>query len=333
MLFFAYYLSRSPNIRLSLGDRLLFLAMDALVYIRHPLLVRQFLLWQGYWPRPCFPRRFHEKMLWRKLFDHDPRFTLFSDKLAAKQHIKQQYPELRVANTLWQGTDPADIPDAVLSGDCVVKANHGSGMNIVVRGGECDRAELVGKSTRWLASAYGKRHYEWGYRGIEPKVYVENLLLDNGLPVESEFKFHVSGGEVYYAFLNFTDPYGEVQYVILDRQGQSRVVLADVEPDRISVPFDRPANWSALVEAARSLGNPFDHVRCDLYVVGGEVYFSEMTFYSFGGYDWVGDRSIMEALNENWDIRRSWFLTESQSGWRGYYARRLKRALESSSTV
>lgn len=333
MLPFASYLSMSPDIGLRPGDRLFFWAMDVLFYIRHPLLVRDFHLWQGYWPQPSFPRRFHEKMLWRKLFDHDPRFTLLSDKLAAKTHIKQHYPELMVANTLWQGIDPAEIPDEILSGDCVVKANHGSGMNILIRGGECDRAELMRKATRWLRRPYGKRHHEWGYWGITPKVFVEKLLLDNGLPVEAEFKFHVSGGEVHYALLNFQDSTGEVQYVILDRQGQSRVVLADIEPDRMSVPFDRPANWAALVEAARSLGNQFDYIRCDLYVVEDKVYFSEVTFYSLGGYDWVGDRCIMEALNENWDIRRSWFLTECQSGWRGHYARRLMRALEPSSTV
>jgi hypothetical protein len=33
----------------------------------------------GYRPRIALPKRYHEKMLWRRIFDHNPEFTLFSD--------------------------------------------------------------------------------------------------------------------------------------------------------------------------------------------------------------------------------------------------------------
>jgi hypothetical protein len=76
------------------------------------------------------------------------------------------------------------------------------------------------------------------------------------------------------------------------------------------------------------MGSKFDHVRCDLAVVNGQIFFSELTFYSAAGYDWIDDSDMMKRLNDAWDIRKSWFLTSRQTGWRRLYAVCLKLALE-----
>jgi len=45
----------------------------------------------------------NEKFLWRKLFDHDPRFVVLSDKLACKEWVTERAPELAVAKVHWLG--------------------------------------------------------------------------------------------------------------------------------------------------------------------------------------------------------------------------------------
>ena len=122
---------------------LLFALFDIATYIRHPNLMRRYRRRMGRWPRPSLPRDYHERLLWRKIHDLDPRFPQWADKLAAKQLVAHTAPDLAVAETLWQGDDPDAIPDDVLAGDCVVKANHGCGWNVIVRDGQVDRAALA----------------------------------------------------------------------------------------------------------------------------------------------------------------------------------------------
>ena len=92
--------------------------------------------------------------------------------------------------------------------------------------------------------------------------------------------------------------------------------------------FHTPAEFERLSAAALQLSAGLDFVRCDLYLVDGEIYFSEMTFYSAGGYCWVSIPTLTGACNEAWDLRRSWFMQTPQTGWRKLYARALRVMLE-----
>ena len=94
-----------------------------------------------------------------------------------------------------------------------------------------------------------------------------------------------------------------------------------------STPAERPAHWDALVDAALRLAAPFDYVRVDLYEVDGRIWFSEMTFYPQAGYDHVDWREALQRIARHWDIRRSWFMTTPQRGWRARYQALLARAL------
>ena len=56
-----------------------------------------------------------------------------------------------------------------------------------------------------------------------------------------------------------------------------------------------------MVQLAEELGNPFPHVRVDLYDINGKIYFGELTFFHFSGnvpfepVEW--DYKIGEWLN------------------------------------
>src|SRR5262249_55554258 len=115
-------------------------AISALVALRHRRLMRRFARQMGSRPDPAFPRSYNEKLLWRKLFDHDPRFVTFTDKLAAKAYAAATCPDLAVAPTLWSGADPREIPADLLEADVVVKTNHGCGFNIFVADAGLDRS-------------------------------------------------------------------------------------------------------------------------------------------------------------------------------------------------
>jgi hypothetical protein len=310
-------------------NHVVFAIVDLFIYVRHPLLVLRFCKHVGYWPRPAHPTRYSDKYLWRKLFDHDPRFTECSDKLRAKERVATKFPDIRVPQTFWEGDNPEQIPTSLLLRNCVVKANHGSGWNVLIINGEVDRQDLNRRARSWLKTVYyGRRDEEWGYKNIEPRLFVEQMIISGLSPVKNEYKCYVAGGRVIYAYVKI-DRFGEFPIdSVIDRDGKSNKTIIDRYT--VTTYINRPENWDRIVRAAEIIGAEFDFVRCDLYEIAGEIWFSEYTFYSLRGYASIEWPEINFALNAAWDIRRSWFLSTPQKGWRALYAGKLRVQLNAS---
>jgi hypothetical protein len=318
----ASYLSRSPEVRLSPAGRVLRVVVDALIYLAHPRLMFTFRQYLGYWPRPALPLRYHEKYLWRKIFDHDPRQAALADKLAAKAHVRRHWPDIRVPALYWEGDDPDGIPEEILAGDCAIKANHGSGMNVLVSSGAVDRAELKAQARRWLRRRFGRRHHEWAYSQIAPRLFAEQLLVDDGVPASPVYKANVAGGECIYVYAHYTPAPGVEMEAVFDRDGRSRAALMD--SGEMGTAMEPPAQLDELMRTAERLAAGFDFLRVDLYAIGSDIWFSEFTFYGAAGYAWVDDIGLLSTLNRKWDIGLSWFLSTPQSGFKGAYARLLR---------
>jgi len=276
----------------------------------------------GFWPRPALPRQRNDKYAWRKVFDRNPLFTEVSDKLKAKQYALARCPGIKVAKTLWTGTRPGDIPDEILAGSVVVKANHGSGWNIFVRDGNHDRDELNRVANGWMSRRYGHRNAEWGYYGVTPRLFVEEMLFEQGRPLTNEYKFYAGAGKIAFTFVRQLGADGTRIDGVLDEAGnaiEGSFDDGDLNPDIVA-----PPQWGSLCEFALELSREFDFVRCDLYVVDGEVYFSELTLYTLGGFAWIADKTLNQKYFETWDLRRSWFMKTPQTGWHAIYARALR---------
>lgn len=311
-------------------DVLVTLLVRVWCYLRHPRLVVRFTTRIRRLPDPAFPTRVHDKYLWRKIFDHDPLFTRVSDKLLAKEFARELCPEVRVPRTLWTGTNPAEIPDDLLRRDVVVKANHGCGWNHFVRGRETDRPALERRAREWMARDYGRPHGEWGYRGVVPRLFVEELLPSPGRHPD-EYKCYVASGRISYVFSRQYRDDAPPLTAVLDRAGRSYETTLDIHS--LTDVIERPAHWEHIVACAETLAAPFDDIRVDLYEIDGEIWFSELTIYSLGGYAWIGEPHLMELRNDLWDLRRSWFLTTPQTGWRRVYANALRRRLDSAGSA
>ena len=98
------------------------------------------------------PRRFSEKMQWRKLFEFDPIFAVLSDKPASRDFVTARIDPGRQAELLWTGSDSDAIPFDRLVPPYVLKSRHATGHIIIVR----DPAALYVAAARaaargWLA--------------------------------------------------------------------------------------------------------------------------------------------------------------------------------------
>jgi len=312
-----------PALRLS--DRAVLALTRAWCLARHPAICIRTFNHSGAVPDPARPTSYVDKFLWRKIFDHNPFYTTACDKLASKDHALSTCPELKTAKVLWSGSDANQIPLALLAGNVVVKANHGCRWNMMIRDGVVDMAKLRRRTSRWMRHVYGRKFGEWGYRGARRLVFVEEMLLQDGVPVPLEYKFHVSNGQTAYVYAARRDADGKELKCHFDRDGTYAP-----PPDGSGAPWvriDLPPSFPRMREIAERLTAPFDHMRCDFYVLNGEIFFSEFSVYPLSGKGIINTR-LRDLAGDTWDLRQSWFLTTRHGGWRAIYAAALRRWLD-----
>jgi len=299
----------------------------AWLHLRHARLIRQFVRRLGYVPDPALPRTYNAKILWRKLFDHDPRFPALVDKVASKAYARERCPNLAIPRTLWVGERADAIPDAALGGDVVVKATHGFDWNLFIANGRCGRQQVVTAVSRWLRTVHGRREGEWAYGGVRPRVLVEERLVLGGGDGPTDLKIHACDGEIVHGWA-------------VDKVSGRAVTLSasgdPVAPARTYAAPDKALPTgdclrARFVEAscfAAALSKGIDYARCDFLITEGPLYFGEITLYPAAGYDAWTDSSIARRLTQCWDLRKSAFLTAARGGRGGVYARALLSRLD-----
>lgn len=308
-----------------MSDLITLFAMNLKCYIAHPIVVFSSVIQSGTWLRPATPRTIVEKFLWRKLFDRNPLFTTACDKMAAKAYVVSLYPQLKTAQILWSGSDPETIPFEMLNRHTVLKANHGSGWNIL-EPHKSARAEIIRHAARWMNSRFGRKLGEWGYKDVPRRILLEEALFEEDQLVGTEYKFHVSGGTTAYVFLKLNRPqHGNTRYV-LNRNGEAFII--DDSGCRPFEDFKLADNYAELRRLAERLAKPFDFVRCDFYNLPDGIYFSELTVYPMSGHGNIGHPELVGLRNSMWDLRKSWFLATTQRGLNNWYANSLRRWLD-----
>ncbi|MBN9220546.1 MAG: hypothetical protein J0I79_21575 [Mesorhizobium sp.] len=312
------------GIGVSPGHRAILAVARVLLTLRHPLLIRRFMRKTGYLPNPAAPVRYHERMLWRKIVDHDPLFVTLSDKLAAKDYIRGVCPDVKVPRTLWSGADPDDIPPELLAGNVVVKTNHGCEMNIFVSGGKPDRAEIVRTTKGWLKRRYGISQHEWAYWAIVPRVFVEELLPLAGGEIATEIKVQVCSGVVCHVR---AEDKKALRSRLFDPEGNP-LPGRDVDYPREDQALEITPRLLDCIRQAAALApriaGDLDYARIDFLVTDKELYAGEITLYTGGGYSMWSNPAIMADIERHWRLDQAKFLQREHRGIARLYADALR---------
>jgi len=309
-------------------DRLLFLALDVAIALLHPREILRFYrrsIAHGNWRLSvAAPRVANAKFVWRKVFDHDPRFTIVSDKLAAKDFVRDMGIAVEMPQTLWTGR-PEDIPEAMLGADVVIKTTHGWSTNLFPARDGLSRDEVRDGIRRAMAQRHGRRNNQWAYYDIRPRLFVEDRVDKRADLVD--LKIYVYGGLAVRVLPIRTIAGNERVAAVWLRDEKGTWTRSD-QPSGVSpkVVDDAPLPpaTDAALEIASHIGALFDQLRVDFLVTGGALYLGEITVYSESGI-LVGGFSMTTDPSRFWDIRRSWFLNTTHEGWKGVYARALAR--------
>jgi hypothetical protein len=234
-------------------------------------------------PNLVTPVGFNEKIIWLKLHYRDPLLQVCADKLQVRDYVAETLDAsfLIPLAAVWEspdGIDEATIPD-----NCVLKATHGSGWNIISRKSDkIDFAAAKKQLKQWLAMDFYEVGREWSYKGLPPRVLCESFL--SGPDGESPWDYKL------FCY------HGKPRFVQVDynRFGKHTRALYDINWKRLDCSLEypaprfntaRPETLGLMLEASRKLSQPFPFCRVDFYEVSGRVYFGEITFYPGKGVE------------------------------------------------
>jgi len=299
------------------------------LYLRYARLVLQFRRKMGYWPNVSRPTRYNEKLLWRKLFDHDPRFTRLSNRAYAQEYLVEKAGgKASFAPRIWIGDEVEAMPDEVFQSPTVLKALHGSGWNFFIEDDQVERSSIRKLARSWLTRRYGRAHHEWAYFGVKPGLIAEKMLVSkDGSPL-IELKFHACNGKVVMCFVMTNPKRPGARYAIFDRDGNKlsarAAVVYENDDDMLPADYELPHTFFDAREIVETASKGIDYARYDVMSVNSEIFAGEITIYCCGGYAAYNTAEIEQRLTADWNLRDSWFLTTPQTGWRQLYAQALQ---------
>ncbi len=314
----------------SLPDRAIFALTNAWYYLTRPLFVLRYHRKLGRWPNLATPRGLNELVQWRKLFDRNPAFATFSDKLATKDWIAARLPALPIPETLWVGDRPEDIPEALLSPGHVVKTNNASGQNYLPHRSELSRSEMKKQFRRWLAASAGKRligwldnAQEWAYWMVPAKIFVERQVGAGRQLVDISVRVLDGQPLVVVCALDSKTAISTDGFFWPDG-----TLVADPEVSTLPQEFHVPPTFLEAVQVAATLGRGFDYLRIDFLTDGDTLYSGEITCYPASGYR--TDDPFIERLYLRWldTLHLSWALSSPQQWPRSVYLAAFRRWLD-----
>lgn len=243
------------------------------------------------------PRTFNEKIQWIKLFDNSDLKTKLTDKYLVREWIKGKIGEeyLIPLVGVWDKFDDIDferMPDKF-----ALKANHGSGWNIIVDNKEnFDVKEAKKKFDVWLQENYAfQSGFELQYKEIQPKIIAEKYIENANNDLYDYKIYCFNGNPKYIQLIKSRFSTEEMAFYNLEWEKQNfnrdgvKDIITKEEP---------PKKLKEMIEKAKILSKDFLFVRVDFYEVENHLYFGEMTFTPSSGFGIWKPNSIDEKLGK-----------------------------------
>lgn len=229
------------------------------------------------------PRTFNEKIQWIKLNYRDPLMSELSDKYLVRDFIRDKIGEEYLIPLLGVYDSFDEINFDELPDSFVMKANHGSSMNIIVPDKKTfDREKARRKFGKWMKRDFAFYFgYQLHYSKIKRKIVIEKLISEKDHYLY-DYKILVLGGKARYIWID-SDRNTEHHRNIFDFDWNPapftlQYPKKDTEPDP-------PKKLGEMKELSEKLAEGFNEVRVDFYEIDGKIYFGELTFTSGSGHE------------------------------------------------
>ncbi len=246
------------------------------------------------------PKTLYEKLNYLKLYDISSKKEMLSDRLLAKEYVKQNIPELKVAKVFQIADSFNELDFSKCPENFIIKTNHACKSGIYIE----DKNRITTSEYKQLTQYYNKvlkinyAYYgvlELQYKNIVPKVYTEEFLSFDSKTVFKEYQVYCFNGNP--IFINIDGPNGAAFY---DSNWNAVEYSIYVKPDRIEFPTN--SNKQKIIDYSKKISQDFIFVRIDFFEVNDILYFAEATFTPLMGDVILSPEKYNLILGEQLDI-------------------------------
>lgn len=247
----------------------------------------------GRWPNLKNPKTFNEKLQWLKLHDRNPLYTKLVDKYEVKKIVADLIGDEYIIPTLgvWNKFDDIDFDK--LPNQFVLKCTHDSGGLVICK----NKAKLDIDAARKKINNCLKFNYywatrEWPYKNVRPKIIAEKYMEDESGYELKDYKVFCFNGVPKALFIATDRGNHETKFDFFDTD-LNHIPMKQHYPNNPNIKIPDPSGIKKMFELASVLTKKFKHCRADFYDINGKVFFGELTFSHFSGWQ------LMEP--EEWD--------------------------------
>ncbi|MEG4858192.1 ATP-grasp fold amidoligase family protein [Microcoleus sp. K1-B6] len=237
----------------------------------------------GQKPKLLSPQTFNEKLQHRKLFCRQSIHTVFADKIAVRDYVKQQLGSDVLTKLYWSGTDLRKVAKESLPEKFIIKANHACGTNLIVENRySFDWCQAYEQTQAWLQIDHSDKRAEWQYRWIPPTLLIEEFLQGSDGKVPPDYKFFCFRGRV------------EMVVIVIDRFSSNPTqTFIDRNFKILELGYNdypcyggelvKASNFALMIDMAETLASGQQFLRVDFYDIGRPI-FGELTLYPGAGF-------------------------------------------------
>ncbi len=271
---------KSPEVRNKILNLLWFVPDSVMLKLQYRIKLKRKLNLKN-------PKRYTEKIQWYKMYYRNPLMHKCVDKYLVRDYVKEKGLENILVKLYGKYDSIHDVDFDKIPQSFVIKTTHGGGgLNVIVCNdkNELDFNEIFTKLSsgdKPFRVRSGGR--EWAYYGLKPGIIVEELLTNTENPEAgiNDYKIFCYNGKPEYIVVD-VDRYIGHKRNFYNTDWENLHVTSDCPAADREV--ERPKKLNEMLKIASILSEGFPYVRVDLYEVGEQVFFGEMTFYPWSGY-------------------------------------------------
>lgn len=231
------------------------------------------------------PKTFNEKLQWLKLYDRKEEYVKMVDKYAAKEYVASVIGEKHIIPTLAVYDSVEEIDFDLLPNQFVLKCTHDSGGVFICKDKSIfDKCSAIKKLKKGLKENFFWQNREWPYKNVKPRIIAEKYM-SAGTGDLLDYKFMCYDGKCKNVFVCTGRGVNDLRVDFFDVNWNHLPFTRKYK--NADYDIEKPPMLSEMIEIseiiASKVDNPF--VRVDLYIISGEIYFGEITFYPGSGFE------------------------------------------------
>ncbi|WP_394153215.1 ATP-grasp fold amidoligase family protein [Vibrio maritimus] len=266
----------------------------------------RFVITHKYLPNFTSPRSFSEKIIARKFHSDSLLFSSFVDKYKVREYVSSTIGDRFLVPLIYHSTFLCLDDFELLPDSFVIKTSNGGGgehVRVVINKEEEDLKVLADEFNRFLKMKVGTAVDEHFYDVEEPRIVIEELLLDSEGKCPDDFKIHVFNNSLETkVIIQIDEDRFQGHKRSLYDEGCNRLDFSiQGKYPEVGSGFEFPNNIDEMVKVAKRLSADFKYVRVDLYNVDGVIYFGELTFCHGSGWEPFSSKEYDFKIGSYWE--------------------------------